>query len=1054
VTTVIRGRGGGGKGGGSQPTPREDPNTLRATSTARIIDVLGEGPIVGLVNGARSIYFDGTPLVNPDGSPNFKGVTWALMAGLPDQHPLPGANAAETEVAVGVRVRADTPVVRTINSTPLSAVRVKIRIPALSSVDQSSGSIYGTSVAIAIDVKTNTGQWTEVRQDTIAGKCTSPYEREYRIDLPSGGAPWQVRVRRLTPDNDTTTTLQNETWWSSYTEVLDWRLSYPDTAHIGLAIDAAYFSTIPRREYDVRGRTLRVPINYNPVTRTYTGVWNGTFKTAFTDNPAWVFYDLLTNERYGLGRHIQPAWVDKWALYEIAQYCDELVPDGAGGMEPRYTFNGALVAASDAWDALQTVAASFRGMIYWGAGRITATQDRPGDPVKLVTNANVIDGVFSYQGSSLSARHTVAQVTWSDPSNGFKPSIEWVDNPEGIQRWGVRQTEIAAVGCTSRGLARRLGRWLLDTEQTATETVTYRAALDHADLRPGDIIAVADRWIAGLRMGGRLAAATTTTLTLDAPVTLVPGETYAVRVTMPSGQVLERQVTTGAGTHTTLTITPALPAAPAANAVWLLAAGTVQPRQFRVISVTEVEPAIFEVVALFHDPNKYARVELGLNVQSPSFTALPTGPLPRPTNLTAQEYIVVSGGSASAALSISWKQPNDARLRSAQVEIRLPGDPTWYPVGETATSSIEYVGTREGLGRVRVRARDVFGRASAWTEQDVALLGLSAPPTDVEDVRGTVLGNTLRLTWKPHPAQGFVTYRVRFSAALTGVLWSSSVDLAERLAAPIAELPLMVGTYLVKAETPSGALSPTPALFVNTATPIQPFNAVALLTQHPTWSGTKVNVSVANNKLSLNAGQTVGTYSFASPDLGDVYTSRVSAQLAAAGLRSQDDVFAWGNVFDVEDIFGTTSDQWDVALELRATNDNPAGSPTWGPWQPFMVGDYSGRAFQFRMTLESLDGGETRPIVDTLAVEIDMPDRVESADGINVPAAGMTVLFNVPFAATPAISVTGRNLQSGDYVEITNQSASGFDVRFRNAAGAGVARMMDWIASGYGRKLN
>jgi len=1051
--TTLRGHGGGGKRGGGGRTPQEAPNTLRAKTTAYLVDVLGEGEIVGLVDGARSIYFDDTPLMNPDGSVNFRGVTWVSVVGLPDQHALPGFAFAETEVAVAQRVRNDTPVVRTITTSDISALRVKIRVPALVLTNSSTGDMVGTSVAIAIDIKRDTDPWVEAVSDTISGKCTAPYERAYRVRLPQPG-PWQVRVRRLTADNDSNALLQNETWWSSYTELRDWQIAYSDSAYIGLAVDAEVFgSRLPTRSYDVRGLKIKVPSNYNPQTRTYAGLWDGTFQIAWTDNPAWVFYDLLTNDRYGLGSSIPATAVDKWALYTIAQYCDEMVPDGAGGQQPRYTFNGVINDAREAWEAVQSIAAAFRGMVHWGAGLITATQDSPAEPVKLVTNANVVEGVFSYSGTALSSRHTVAQVTWNDPEIGYRPTIELVEDQQALARWGSRPIEIAALGVTSRGLARRLGRWVLDTEATATTTVTYRAALDHADLRPGDVIAVADQWLAGVRYGGRIATATTTTVTLDAPVTLEPGQSYALRVTLPDGTVAQRPVTTGAGTHTTLSLASALPSLPVPNAVWLLASNAVAPRQFRVVSVAEVEPSIYEITALLHDPTKYARIEQGLSATPPGFTAFPTGPVQPPSDVTVSESIVLVGGAATSVANVSWQLSPDPRVQTYQVEAQLADDPGWRPVGVTATSSIDVLDTRPGPAAFRVRATDALGRNSAWATLTTSLVGLDAPPDDVTNVRGTVRGETLRLMWSPVRAHGYATYRVRFSPLLSNAKWTAAVDIAVGVMAAEVEVPLMRGSFLIRAELPTGAMSANPAVFVNLAEPLAELNAVATLPQHPAWTGIKTNTTVANNNLVISAGHTSGTYRFSSPDLTQVYVSRVSAAITVAGLLSSDDMFAWPNLFAVSNIFADDSNEWSATIELRKTLDDPNNNPTWSEWEPFVVGDYTARAFQFRLTLASLDNGATRPVVSALTVEIDMPDRTESADAVSVPSSGLDVTFAAPFAAVPSIVVTGRNLASGDYVSVTNQSKAGFRMQFFNAAGLGVARVADWVAVGYGRQV-
>ena len=1052
MTALISGRG-GRKGGGSARTPVEAPNTLRAKTTAYLVDILGEGPIEGLVNGGASIYFDDTPLVQPDGTPNFRGVKFVCVTGMPDQYAMEGFANAETEVAVALRVRADTPVVRSITTPDIDALRIKIRVPALVVTNNATGDMNGTAVTIAVDIKRDTDPWVEQFQDTISGKTTSPYERAYRVRLPKPG-PWQVRVRRLTADNDSNSLLQNETWWASYTELRDWKLSYADSAYVGLAVDAEVFgSRLPARSYDVRGLKIKVPTNYDPTTRGYSGQWDGTFKLEWTDNPAWVLYDLLTNDRYGLGSVIPPSAVDKWALYSIAQHCDQLVPDGKGGFEPRYTFNGVINDAREAWEAIQAIAATFRGMVHWGAGLVTSTIDAPAQPVKMVTNANVIGGTFSYSGSSLSSRHTVAQVTWIDPDNAYRPTIELVEDQSGMAKWGARVIDIAAFGVTSRGQARRLGRWVLDTEATATETVTYRASLDHADLRPGDLIFVADRWLAGVRHGGRVATATTTNVTLDAAVTLQANTSYVFRVVLPDGSIVDRGVTNAAGTHSVLTLDNSLPSAPAANAVWMLASAEVAPRQFRVVAVAEVEPNIYEVTALLHDPTKYDRIEQGIGAAQPNFTTIPSGAPQPPSNPTVTEYIYFSGGAAVSAVTFSWALSPDPRVQAYQVEYMLSGDAAWQPAGTTPTTSIDIFDTRPGEAMFRVRAQDALGRYSAWLNTTSLLAGLSAPPQNVTDLRGTLRGDVLRLSWSPVPTEGYATYAVRFSPLTSGAKWTAAVGVTSGLTTPHADVPAMRGTFLVRAEHPGGAPSPDATPYVNLAEPIQRMNVVETLAQHPAWTGTKTNTTISNNNLVLSPSATEGTYQFSSPDLTEAYVSRVTASLSIAGIFSVDDIFAWPDIFAKDDIFTTDSDAWEAVLEVRTTLDDPGASPTWSAWQPFMVADYTARAYQFRLTLRSTDSGQTRPVVSALTVVIDMPDRTEGAENVSVPAGGLTVSFSVPFAVVPAVNVTGRDLASGDYVAVTAKTKGGFTMRFFNSSGAGVARVADWSAVGYGRKV-
>ncbi|HXF66197.1 MAG TPA: phage tail protein, partial [Burkholderiales bacterium] len=378
MSAMIRGAGGGGGGkggGGGGRTPQEAPDSLRSRAWARVIDVVSEGEIEGLVDGLKSIYLDDTPVINTDGSENFSGVTIATRTGTQAQDYVPGFAAAESEIAVATEVKAATPVVRSVSNTNLSAVRVTVSVPQLTYQDPSTGDISGTSVELAIDLQNAGGGWQEVRRDTISGKTTSRYQRSYRIELPAPG-PWDIRVRRITPDS-TQSNLQNKTFWDSYTEIIDAKLRYPNTALVALQVDSAQFNRIPRRGYDIRGLRVRVPVNYDPDTRSYSGIWDGTWKIAWTDNPAWCFYDLLTNERYGLGAYIDEVQVDKWALYEIARYCDELVPDGFGGTEPRFTCNLYLQTRQEAFTVLQQMAAIFRGMVWWSQGALTAVADKP-----------------------------------------------------------------------------------------------------------------------------------------------------------------------------------------------------------------------------------------------------------------------------------------------------------------------------------------------------------------------------------------------------------------------------------------------------------------------------------------------------------------------------------------------------------------------------------------------------------------------------------------------------------------------------------------------------
>jgi predicted phage tail protein len=1064
--------GGGGKGGGgSTRAPREGPNTLRSKAYARVIDVLSEGEIEGLVDGPKSVYFNETALQNVDDSFNFESVSYGLMAGLPDQTWLPGFAEVESEVIVGVEVTNATPVIRSVSEPDLDALRVTLRLPALTFQDTSTGDLKATKVQIAIDVQENGGSYIEVVNDLIEGKTVSPYERDYRLALPAGGAPWNVRVRRITADTEEVN-IQDTVLWARYTEIIDNRMIYPDTALIGLEVDAEPFgSQVPRRAYEIKGIKIQLPSNYNPTTRVYSGIWDGTFQTAWSDNPAWVLYDLITNDRYGIGEFVDAAMVDKWTLYDIAQYCDELVPDGFGGSEPRFTFNFAVTTQEEAYKALQSVASVFRGMIYWGAGVVTATQDSPADPVKLVTPANVEGGLFNYEGVSLKGRKTAAFVTWYDPSDFSRPAIEVVEDPDLIDRFGWRPVDVTAMGCASRGQAHRVGRWLLEGPP---ESVTYTAGYDHYDLRPGDVVAIADPAYADVRYGGRTVSATTTQVTIDAAVTLSAGDSYTLSVVLPDNAIEEKTVTNGAGSHSVLTLDSALSDTPEIGAMWVITSNTVAPRQFRVLAVRETEEHQFAITAVLHDPTKYARIEQNLQIEPSSYTALPSGPLVPPTNLAFRESLYQAGAAIRNKITLSWTFSSDTRVQLYEVQIKTPGTTAWAPAGSAAGNTLEIFDTETGGHSFRVRGLDGIGRPSAWLAlNDQTMLGIAAPPDDVEGFSVSIIGDNAFLTWNPNADLDLSHYTVRFSPVLAGATWGSATELVKQVAKPATSVsaPALVGSYLIKAVDGSGSESVNAALIVSSIAGITFLNAVANEVEQPDFDGTHNNTAATGSQLrlasqdalddwpSLDAVVTLaygingyvssGTYSFTSPDLGQVYTSRLTPKLEVSGANDNNVLASWSSLSEVENLSGTDPSQWGALLEVRTTDDDPSGTPSWSAWEPIAISDYAARAFEFRLTLSSSAVNVT-PAVSILEVEIDMPDRVDGRQGVTSPAAGLRVTYSPAFRATPAVAISGLAMNTGDYFAITNENATGFDVRFFNASATGVQRDFNWIARGYG----
>lgn len=601
---------------------------------------------------------------------------------------------------------------------------------------------------------------------TISGKTTSKYERSHRIQL-TGDAPWDVRVRRLTADS-TSASLQNKTYFEAYTEIIDGKFRYPNSAIIGVRIDSSQFNSIPTRAYDLKLLKVKVPSNYNPITRAYTGVWDGTFKVSWTDNPAWCFYDLITNARYGLGEFIDPAQVDKWTLYSIGQYCDELVDDGKGGTEPRYTCNIYLQNRDEAYTVVNSMASIFRGMPYWASGSLTLGYDAPADPEYQFTNANVIDGKFTYSGSALKARHTVALVTWNDPEDNFRQKVEYVEDAESIERYGIIQTEVVAVGCTSRGQANRVGRWILFSEKSETEMVSFKTGIEGNQLRPSQIIQVADDLRAGLRRGGRIISATTNAITIDDSdiqnQSGVIGGT--ISVILPDGTLETRTISNVAGT--VITCNTGFSSAPQVDAIWMIETTAVQVQLFRIISVSEEDEG-FLVTALEHNPNKYTEIETGLVLPDRTISALSIVPDPV-TGLTAEETLVETGSDVGVKIVLSWEAVIGAT--SYEVSYKI-ADNNYVVLPQTKGCSLDIENSQAGSYVFKVVALNGLGKRSVPTEISQNIYGKTGlqtidPPTNLvatsqSDLAGdgTVL-TAIIATWDA-PTSLFVSqYEVQY----------------------------------------------------------------------------------------------------------------------------------------------------------------------------------------------------------------------------------------------------------------------------------------------------
>jgi predicted phage tail protein len=565
----AQGKGGGGKSGGGGI---EAPNTLESKSVVRIIDILTEGPMGGLVNGPQSIFFNNTPLMNSDGTWNFRGVTWYVLYGTPDQVAIPGYPSATETVSVNEQVLYGTPVILDLESTTATSTRITIELPGLYATNTQNGDInpsyLGLEIYCAPVIGTTTGTYSLAVTDIISGKCTSPYQRSYVFALPgagSGTTSWSVKIVKTTPESAVSTTI-NQLYWFAYDLITDHQIAYSDSAGIALEIDSeAFGSTLPARSYLIDGIIVEVPANYNATTRTYASTGPGTsggswdyvtFQAETTSNPAWCFYDFIKSARYGLGLPAAQLETAALQLYQISQYCDGLVTTGGSGTEPRYELNGVFNQRASAFQLMQAIAATFRGQAYWAGGQVCVTADMPQNPVKIYTAANVINGNFVYEGTSLKTRHTTANVHFTDPNNQYLPGVEPVELPQQVAQRGIFASDIVGFGVTSRGLAHRLGNWLLYTENFQTETVTFSVSWDSAGVAPGNLILIADSNIAGIRMGGRLRSnSTTTQLALDMPFTPVSGQSYTATVVLEDGTLAE-SVTVSSFTNTNVSSVP------------------------------------------------------------------------------------------------------------------------------------------------------------------------------------------------------------------------------------------------------------------------------------------------------------------------------------------------------------------------------------------------------------------------------------------------------------------------------------------------------------------
>ena len=738
TATAIRGRKGGSS---SSRTPVEQPDDLQSIAKAKVLIALGEGEWAGDLTG-QNIYLDGTALLNTDGSSNFSGVAWEFRPGTQAQTYIQGLPGANNEINVGTEVSSATAWTRTFSNSQLSAVRLRLKWPSLFR-QQDNGDLVGYSINYAIDLQTDGGTWQTVVNTSVTGKTTTGYERSHRIDLPQSGSTWTLRLRKITQDANSakigdTMTLQ------SYTEVIDAKLRYPNTALLYIEFDSSQFNgSIPQVAVDAKMRVVRIPDNYDPITRTYSGTWQGNFKWAWTDNPAWIFYDIVVSDRFGLGDRLTAANIDKWTLYQVAQYCDQMVPDGKGGAgtEPRYLCNVYVQNRNDAYTVLRDFAAIFRGMTYWGGDQIFALADMPRDVDYNFTNANVVDGLFTYSSSTSKTRYTSALVSWSDPDNAYADAMEPVFEQTLVTRYKVfNQLEVTAIGCTRQSEANRKGRWGILTNNS-DRVVNFSVGLDGDIPLPGYVISIADENLSGRVAGGRISSVSGRVVTLDRAPDAKAGD--RLQLNLPTG--ISQSRTIQAVNGNIITVSTSYSQIPEAESVWVVESSDLYAQQYRITTTAENDDGTYSITGVLHDPDKFARIDTGAVIDQRPISVIPPGSQFAPANIQIGSCSVVNQGINVQTMRATWDTTANAIAYEAQWR---RNDGNWVNVPRSSTTSFEVPGIYAGRYFVRVRAINAAEISSGWGYSlEVTLTGKDGNPPKPVGFTATGINWGIQLNW-------------------------------------------------------------------------------------------------------------------------------------------------------------------------------------------------------------------------------------------------------------------------------------------------------------------
>ena len=1132
-----------GGGGGTVTLVR---GSVQSRQAVNIIEVLSEGEIEGFPSAAgltkgtnaynraslKDIFLDKTSIVKPtadsnnivDADFNFQQIVFKARFGTENQTFIPAISDIETEVSVNAPVTNAASVTRTITDSNIDEVRVTIRFDALIAINEKDGKNIGTQVDVFVLITENNGRTTRFDKNqitgtgpggflglltvptsafSVSGKSRGAYARDFRFALREDTVfPIQITVGRETADS-TSERVTDTFSWSSFTKIIDEQRPYPNVAHTYLRFDAEQFPSIPRRLYRIRGIKVKIPhnatVDQTNGRLTYSGTFNGTLTTAthWTTDPAWILFDLITNSRYGLGEHITETQLDKYSFYSASVYASALVDDGQGGQEPRFSCNIVLNKRADAFKTVMALSSVMRAMTFWGAGSLTLTQDRPTDASYLFNLSNVTSEGFIYSGTSLKTRSTVVSVSYFDMNNQ-EPDFETVEDTAAKNKYGIIHKKITGFGCTSRNQARRLGRFILFEEQNSTETISFTTGIgEGVVVRPGQVIEVSDPVRAGLRRGGRINAATTTTITVDntTDTDLDATNNATLSVVMPDGSVEKKDISNISGA--VITVSSAFSSAPNRNSIWILENTTLQTTQWRVVSVTE-DKDNYAITGTAYNSGKFAFIEDGSPLPIRNITIL-NEPVPAPSAPVVTEEFFTEGNRARTRLNIDF----NSVPRAIEYELKYQIDEGNFKSVKSRTPEFEILDSLEGTYNFELVSINALLESSAQpTTFTHIAVGKSAIPGDVTGLTAEPISDKLvRLRWNissdldvTHGGRVYVRHSTKTDGTGT---FSNATDLIEALAGntTTAEVPYLEGEYILKFQDDGGRFSAGEAsVVIDLPDNLAPL--IALTRREdldtPKFQGTKTNVAFDAVTNSLNLTGTglfdaitnfdlessiddiggiapLGTYEFGGAagasflDLGAVFSLDLKRHFLTEAFFPSDLFDAISDIDARVDFDGLTATKVNAEMLVSVTQDNPTtGSPTYTAFQTFANGTYKGRGFKFKVNLTSNDPDQDIK-VSQLGYTASFQRRTEQSTTTIASGAGAkAVTFTNPFftgtsaiggvnSNLPSIGITAQNMASGDYFVLSSITGSGFTVHFKNSSNASIDRNFTYQAVGFGK---